>query len=153
MNHIIFDCDGTLIDTASPKYRLFPGIKELLLELSKDNKIYVWTVRGRASTLRLLQDSGVLGFFESISTVDDAIPKPHIAGLFDLVGVNTKDSICVIGDSSNDMIGATNFGVLAIGATWSSGVDPEALLKSGAHFIAATPSECSVIIRSHLKQH
>src|SRR5688572_28874148 len=116
MKHVVFDCDGTLIDTSVPKYRLFPGVKELLLELSLEHTLYVWTARGRASTLRILQDLGVVHLFEGFSTIDDAPPKPHIGGLLNLLGSTAKESICVIGDSSNDMLGAQNFGVVAIGA-------------------------------------
>jgi phosphoglycolate phosphatase-like HAD superfamily hydrolase len=148
--HVIFDCDGTLIDTNVPKYKLFPGIKELIQELSKDCLLYVWTARGRASTLRILEELGVHKYFDSFSTIDDSIPKPHIAGLIDLVGINPKDSICVIGDSSNDMIGAKNFGVLAIGAVWNPGASSGVLKESGADFIVNHPSECSKLIIENL---
>lgn len=148
--HVIFDCDGTLIDTSTSKYKLFPGIKELILELSKDCLLYVWTARGRSSTLRILEEQGVHQYFDSISTIDDTFPKPHIAGLVDLVGATPKEAICVIGDSSNDMIGAKNFGVLAIGAVWSIGASSKVLEESGADFIVNHPSECSKLILANL---
>lgn len=151
MKHVIFDCDGTLIDTSTPKYKLFPGVKELILELSKDCTLYVWTARGRQSTLRILEDNGVSAYFDSLSTVDDSIPKPHIAGLMDLVGAAPKNSICIIGDSSNDMLGAKNFGVLAIGALWNRDAKQEYLKESGADFVVSHPSECSKLIQLNLK--
>lgn len=148
--HVIFDCDGTLIDTNLPKYKLFPGIKELLQELSKDCLLYVWTARGRSSTLRILEELGIHQYFDSFSTVDDNFAKPHIAGLVDLVGRTPKEAICVIGDSSNDMIGAKNFGVLAIGAVWNPGASSSFLEESGADFIVNHPSECSKLILENL---
>ncbi len=151
MKHVIFDCDGTLIDTSNGRFRLFPGISELLIELSKDCLLYVWTARGRDSTLRILKESGVHQYFRAFSTVDDSIPKPHVAGLFDLVGNSPKSSICVIGDSSNDMIGAKNFDVLGIGALWCPDAKQEYLKDSGADFLVSHPSECSKLIQLNLK--
>jgi phosphoglycolate phosphatase-like HAD superfamily hydrolase len=151
MKHVIFDCDGTLIDTSLSQYNLFPGIKELILELSEDCSLYVWTARGRASTLRILQELGIYSYFAGISTMDDSLPKPHIAGLLDLVGHAAKDSVCVIGDSSNDMLGAKNFGVMAIGALWNSVAQHDFLKDTGADFIVSHPSECSKLIQLNLK--
>jgi phosphoglycolate phosphatase len=149
--HIIFDCDGTLVDTSSPKYRLFPGIKELVIELSGDAKLYVWTARSRASTLRILQELGIFSYFEAICTIDDAPPKPHIEGLVDLAGEQDKKSICMIGDSSFDILGAKNFGVMAIGAVWNAEARGEVLKDFGADFIVSHPAECSKLIQLHLR--
>ena len=151
MKHVIFDCDGTLIDTNGPNYKLFPGIKELLTELSPSCLLYVWTARGRSSTLRILEDLGVYSYFDSFCTMDDSLPKPHTAGLIDLVGKAPRHSICVIGDSSNDMFGAKNFGVLAIGAAWNKGTGIHFLKDAGADFIVNHPSECSILIQQNLR--
>lgn len=149
--HVIFDCDGTLVDTSSYKHKLFPGIKELVVELSHENLLYVWTARDRASTLRILGDLGISSYFESISTSDDAYPKPHVAGIAQLVGSIDKKCICIIGDSSSDMLGAKNFGVMGIGAIWNHGASPQVLRDSGADFIVSHPSECSKLIELNLK--
>ena len=112
---------------------------------------YVWTARGRSSTIKLLQDSGIYSFFDAISTPDDCIGKPHVEGLVSLVGNSSKSSICVIGDSINDILGAKNFGVLAIGATWNKLTRSEHLIQAGADFIVSHPSECSKLIQLKLK--
>lgn len=151
MKHVIFDCDGTLMNTSSTKHKLFSGIKELLLTHSKDCFFYVWTARGRVSTIKFLEEFGIYSLFDDLSTPDDAFPKPHIEGLVKLVGTTPKQSICVIGDSPNDMIGAKNFGVLAIGATWNKEANPQILRESGADFIVSHPSECSKLIELNLK--
>jgi phosphoglycolate phosphatase-like HAD superfamily hydrolase len=148
--HVIFDCDGTLINTTLSKYKLFPGIKELLGELSRECSLYVWTARKRVSTLRILEDLGVYSYFDNFSTFDDSLPKPHIAGLEDLVGIAPKKSICVVGDSSNDIIGAKNFGVIAIGAAWNPGASSRVLKECGADFIVNHPLECSKLIFENL---
>jgi phosphoglycolate phosphatase-like HAD superfamily hydrolase len=151
MKHIIFDCDGTLFDTSGPKYWLFPGIKELLHDLQHDCLFYVWTARGTSSTVKLLQESGIYSFFDGISTPDDCLGKPHVAGLVSLVGNTAKSSICVIGDSANDIVGAKNFGVLAFGATWNKISSREILIQAGADFIVSHPFECSKLIQLKLK--
>jgi phosphoglycolate phosphatase len=151
MKHVIFDCDGTLVDTSGPKYKLFPGIKELLEDHLDDCFFYVWTARNRASTIRILGELGVAGYFESFATPDDCIPKPHVQGLLNLVGNSAKHSICVIGDSSQDILGAKNFGVLAIGAMWNKEAKAEFLSEAGADFIVSHPSDCSKLIELNLK--
>lgn len=151
MKHVVFDCDGTLVDTSTTKYKLFPGIKELLVELSPHCLLYVWTARGRSSTLRILEELGVYSYFNGFSTVDDAFPKPHVGGLLELVGPAPKHSVCVIGDSSNDVIGAKNFGVMCIGAAWNGSVPPQYLKDMGADFLVSHPSECSKLIELNLK--
>lgn len=150
MRIVVFDCDGTLLNTNSSRPAFFPGIKELLLDLAKDCQLFVWTARGRASTLRILEENGVRHLFQGISTPDDAPSKPHVQGLCDLAGTERKNSICVIGDSSMDMVGARNFGVLAIGAVWNTNANAAYLREAGADFIVSDPSECSTLIRSNL---
>lgn len=150
MKHVIFDCDGTLVDTSSSKYKLFPGVKELILELSPHCLLYVWTARGRSSTLRILEELGIHSYFESISTPDDGFSKPHSGGLVDLVGQAPKNSVCVIGDSGNDVLGAKNFGVLALGAVWCLEARAQNLKDFGADFIVSHPSECSKLIELNL---
>lgn len=140
--HIVFDCDGTLVDTSNLKYNLYPGIKDLLMALANDSTLYVWTARDRRSTLRILEELGVLSLFEQICTVDDALPKPHVSGLIDMLHDTDKSLICVIGDTSNDIVGAKNFGVRSIGALWNRFANPVAMKESGATFFAKTPEEC-----------
>ncbi len=150
--HIIFDCDGTLMDTSGHRYKLFPGIKELLLDLSKDSKLYVWTARDKLSTVRYLSEFDVINQFVDISTPDDTLPKPHSEGIEFLVSDINKNSICIIGDSPGDIVGAKNFGVMSIGAAWADHVTPAQLSSYGADFIVSDPAECSKLIRLNLKE-
>jgi phosphoglycolate phosphatase len=148
--HIVFDCDGTLIDTNQLKYSLFPGIKELLLALSPDSLLYVWTARDRRSTLGLLQEAGVLHLFEGFCTMDEAYPKPHARGLSELLGEVDKAQVCVIGDTTNDIFGAKNFGVKSIGVAWNRSVRPEHLKEAGADFITSKPEECLLWVTQNM---
>lgn len=151
MKHIVFDCDGTLIDTSTREYFLYPGIKELLTEMAREHQLYVWTARDRLSTLRILEKNGVHQLFEGFATISDAPAKPHIGGLITLVGGKPKSAICMIGDSGNDILGAKNFGILSIGAVWNKDANADYLLASGADFIATHPSECSKLIQLNLQ--
>lgn len=150
--HIIFDCDGTLVDTSKSKYSLFPGIKELLLKLHESSILYVWTARDRLSTLRLLKEFGIHHLFEEFCTMDDAFPKPHIGGLEHLVGEAAKESVCVIGDTTNDILGARAFGVKSIGAVWNNQSHPAVLQEAGADFIASYPMECLDFIDDEIEK-
>lgn len=150
VKHIVFDCDGTLVDTTKLKYDLFPGIKELLAELSVQANLYVWTARDRKSTLRILKELGILHFFEALCTIDDALPKPHVSGLIELVADVPKSSICVIGDTSNDILGAKNFGVKSIGAIWNNPAYAVVMKDAGADFIASEPQVCAAWLSENL---
>lgn len=150
MRIVVFDCDGTLLNTNDLRPAFFPGIKELLLDLSRDCQLYVWTARGRASTLRVLEENGVKHLFHGVSTPDDGFSKPHTGGLLEMTGEFPKTSICVIGDSSIDMVGAKNYGVLALGAVWNHNANAAFLSEAGADFIVSDPAECSKLIRSNL---
>ena len=148
--HIVFDCDGTLIDTHKMNNPLFPGIKEVLHELSDDYLLYVWTARDRRSSQRILTDHGVMHFFEGIHTSDDFNPKPHIRGLRDLLGDVDKSQVCIIGDTTNDILGAKHFGVKCIGAIWGPSTNPQFLIDAGADFIALEPNQCIVWVNQNI---
>lgn len=148
--YIVFDCDGTLIDTSQSRYSLYPGIKDLLVHLSANHTLYVWTARDRSSTLRILQELGVIHFFEGFCTCDDAYPKPHVRGIGEMLGKINKADVCVIGDTVNDILGAKNFGVKSIAAAWNKNVNLHLLNDSGADFIAFGPSECLTWLSDHL---
>jgi phosphoglycolate phosphatase len=149
MKYIIFDCDGTLVDTSQKNYPLFSGVRELLEDLAPDFKLYVWTARDRASTQRILKENQVLSFFEEMFTASDGFIKPHPEGLERLVGGQDKSEIWVIGDSLSDIFGAKNFGSLAIGAIWSPEVRVRDLELAGADFLVNDPRDCSKIIREN----
>jgi phosphoglycolate phosphatase len=148
--HIVFDCDGTLIDTRSGKYNLFPGMKDILLALAVDSNLYVWTARDKLSTTRLLQEHGVYSLFSDFSTSDDAFLKPHVGGIIKLLGENEKSSTCVIGDTINDILGARHYGCRSVGATWNPAANGDSMKAAGADFIARTPAECLAWLNQNL---
>jgi phosphoglycolate phosphatase len=145
MKHIVFDHDGTLVDTSSMTPSLFDGILELLTELEKiDVKIYLWTARGRGSTIEILKSLEIIGFFEDISTATDCEPKPSTVGLDAMLSGTPKDSIIMIGDSPGDIYGARNFGIKSVGAAWAYHDSRmlNALKDEGASVVCETVNEC-----------
>lgn len=122
ISYIVFDNDGTLVDTSQVSKPLYAGMKDLLKHLKeKDVKLYVWTARSRASTVQILEKQGVSGFFEDICGSDNATSKPSPDGInFLLPGVN-PENVIVIGDSLGDIIGGSKFGAHCLGAMWGHG--------------------------------
>lgn len=152
MKYIVFDCDGTLIDSGQSSCPLYPGILALLLELkSQGHQLYVWTARDRQSTLRILSNNQVLQLFESVYTFDEGPIKPDPSGLEKMLRGIAKDSICMIGDTFNDILGAQNFGVMSIAALWNNVSLFQELQSFSPDFIVYDPKECSKVITVNLK--
>jgi phosphoglycolate phosphatase-like HAD superfamily hydrolase len=139
--HFVFDCDGTLVDTSSGRYELFPGIKEILLSLSRKGILTVWTARDQLSAVRILKENQVYNLFHSLYTSDDEFPKPLPRGLYELTHGAPRHLVYVIGDTAMDMMGAKNYGARAIGAIWNKSSSETLLVEAGADFIASTPEE------------
>jgi phosphoglycolate phosphatase-like HAD superfamily hydrolase len=118
--HIIFDHDGTLVKVQSGGISLFSGMKDLLIQLKKENyELYIWTARGRSSTIMSLKSLDVAHFFNELYCYDDGIPKPHPIGLQKLTNGIEKKNILHIGDSFSDYEGAKNFDIDFVFAGWN----------------------------------
>lgn len=129
--YIVFDHDGTLVDTDYTR-KLYPGIKELIeLIDSRGIAMYLWTARNRASTIEFLKTLGIIGKFQDICTSTDALPKPIIEGLLNMLPEDfDPQNTLVIGDSYTDMIGAKKIGAKSLGVCWAhSDLEGEKILK------------------------
>lgn len=136
----------------SNNYRLFDGMKKLILELHKNEfQLYVWTARDRRSALKILEDQDVLQHFLDFRCLDDTTPKPHPQGLIEMLGDMPKDKIIHIGDSYTDTSGAREFGVKSIGALWEPGITKEGFGGDQADFWAEKPIDCLDIILNQIK--
>lgn len=130
---VVFDHDGTLVNTDRSEFALYPGIKDLLIYLKRQNiAMSVWTARPHTSAKESLRRLGVLDFFDQIWGQGDGVLKPHPMGLADLTLGLEKSQVIHIGDSDGDIEGALNFGIEVIGACWS---DP----AKGPRFNQKTP--------------
>ncbi len=122
ITHIVFDNDGTLVDTSGYKRFLYPEIENLLKFLHEnDVKMFVWTARTSISAKEILEDLGVLQYFQEICGGNDAPGKPGPEGLYHLLPAVNPQNVVVIGDSLGDIIGGSKFGAHCIGAMWGHG--------------------------------
>lgn len=155
ISHVVFDHDGTLVNTSVYPKSLFEGIKELLLELKQQKiKLFVWTARDRRSTLEILKTLDILHLFEDISTASDGNVKPNIDGIKEMMPDTSADNVVIIGDSYTDILGAKNFGCQSVGVTWQdpSSEDKVATLKHfEADHICSNVDECKNILNKLIK--
>jgi phosphoglycolate phosphatase-like HAD superfamily hydrolase len=149
VGHIIFDHDGTLVNTEGRTFVLFEGMKELLsvLKLLGFN-LYVWTSRPRKSTLESLKRFELESFFSAIYCSDDGLSKPHPMGLNQLTEGISKKNILHIGDSSTDVDGAKAYGIEVVLACWSGPVQVMNLKeKNQADYLAMNLRQLLEIIK------
>jgi phosphoglycolate phosphatase len=145
--YIVFDHDGTLVDTRSHPYELFEGMKDFLSELKNQGfNLVVWTARPRKSTLEITKRLGISQFFDEFYCYDDGLSKPHPQGLAKLCDGIEKSKILHIGDSLSDIEGANAFGIEVVAACWG---DLNLLDKFQplANYTATNLDECRSIIR------
>jgi phosphoglycolate phosphatase len=130
-------------------FALFPGIKELVLKVRDlGYQTYVWTARDRRSTLRILGELDIAQYFLEFRCLDDTTPKPHPAGLEEMVGDYDRSKIVVIGDSSTDLNGASSFGCQSIAACWAEDDLYEYLQRFTPTALAKTPQDCVELIEN-----
>ena len=143
---IIFDHDGTLVNTDLPDFKLFTGIKELLVDLSNAGFVLsVWTARSHRSTVESLKHLEIAPYFSEIYGHDDGLPKPHPMGLRKITEGFEKNNLLHIGDSLGDLEGASAFGIDVIAACWNSTNQVE-IFKRKTPFLAMTPDDCRNIV-------
>tara|TARA_Y100000031_G_C8045319_1_gene303616 strand:- start:102 stop:572 length:471 start_codon:yes stop_codon:yes gene_type:complete len=144
ITHIVFDHDGTLVNTSIAPRQLYPGILKLLKKLNeREIPLYVWTARHRHSLVEILRSLAIMGCFKELSTPDDATPKPSIEGLLEMFPGVKPENIVVIGDSRSDMVGGKAFGAKCVGVIWGND-NPEAhkiMRDYGADFVVSEISE------------
>lgn len=150
VSHIVFDHDGTLVDTSGHPKKMFEGINSLLKDLKQRGlKLYIWTARDRKSTQEILKNLEISSIFEDISTATDCTPKPNPDGLETMLFGVSPSQVLMIGDSYTDMMGAQEFGCKSIGVLWD---DPnnqdrlDSLKHYGADHICLAVDECKNLI-------
>lgn len=149
---IVFDHDGTLVDTSSSKSELYSGMKELIESLKAlDIKLFVWTARPTGSAVEILKSLGMISAFEEVYGGNELYPKPDIQGIKDLFGPGSHQ-IVMIGDSYIDMIGGKELKAFCIGACWDKNSDALELRQYGANAIAINAEDCLGLIKNFFKK-
>lgn len=132
-------------------YKVFPGIKELVSELKREQLLtHLWTARDRASTLKIKRELGIENLFNDFRCGDDTKTKPDPEGIQSLVGEFPPNRVVVIGDSHMDIMGAKEFGCHFIGAMWCQSADRQKVTSFGPDHLADGPLDCMTFIRKVL---
>ncbi len=151
--HIIFDHDGTLVDTSTAPRKIYAGIRDILEFIkSKDIPMYVWTARSRISALESLEEQRILSFFDAVCGGDSAEVKPSTAGIKFLLEGQEYENVIVIGDSIGDIIGGKNFGAISLGVMWSHRTDQahESFVNYGAYKLFQEPKELLEFLKEYI---
>lgn len=103
---------------------LYPGIKELIIELKEKNiKLGIFTGKGRKAALITLEICGLIKYFDLIISGDDVKEhKPSPEGInlilekFNL----SPEEVLMVGDSPADIIAARGAGLKVASVLWDS---------------------------------
>lgn len=113
---------------------LFPGVREAVEELNRAGILMgVATGKGRRGLSVTLSRHGLMEFFVTRQTADDAPGKPHPGMLLQAMaeaGAMAEETV-MVGDTTFDMMMARNARVAAIGAAWGYH-EPGELREAGA---------------------
>ena len=110
--------------------RLFTGMSQLLMDLSKNRLLAIATGKSRRGLERALDASGVRDCFSASRCADETTPKPHPAMLLELMEELHfgAQAMLMVGDTSHDMQMARSAGVDGLAVTY--GAHPEEELRS-----------------------
>ncbi len=115
----------------------FPGAHEVLDRLNAEGYLLgIVTSRSSHRLPELLDDHGLAGRFQTFKTADMGPGKPNPQLLLEAMaelGVDASGTV-MVGDTTFDVLMATNAGVAAVGVSW--GVhEPDELDAAGAHCV------------------
>lgn len=121
-------------DPAAPQDTLYPAARETIAALARgDYLLGVATGKSRRGLQVTLERHGLIHFFVTLQTVDDAPGKPDptmVRRAMAEAGAAAHETV-VIGDTVFDMMMAANAGVRALGAGWGYH-EPDELIAAGA---------------------
>ncbi len=131
---------------------LYPGIKDLLLELKRKNILLsIYTGKGRKAAIITLKKLEVYDYFNMIITGDDVIEhKPSAEGItkflehFSLM----KDEVLMVGDSPVDIKAAKSAGVQIASVVWDS-YAKEKVLQLKSDFVFHSVEELKIFLKKN----
>jgi len=128
----------------------YPGIPEMLAELSPVADLVIVTSKPREFAIPILDGLGLIGRFKavfapSLDEVDEAKVATLRKALAEYAAGRPPFAAVMIGDRKHDIEAAHANGLLAIGALWGFGSRRE-LVEAGADFLAEQPSDVSEIV-------
>lgn len=122
---------------------LFPGVREMLAELSQDGYfLAVATGKSRVGLSRALHTAKLLSVFDATRCSDETFSKPHPAMLQELTRELGQDMerTLMIGDTTHDLLMASNAGAAAIAVEYGAH-DAATLQSHNPLYSAKTVSE------------
>jgi phosphoglycolate phosphatase len=128
--------------------QIYPGIKELLGDLSKCHKLYLATSKPHVFAKRILKHFKIGGFFTAIHGAELDGTRSDKAELIRFILTHERlraNESVMIGDRKHDIIGAKKNAMPAIGALWGYG-GLEELQDSQADVICADVSTLRQLI-------
>ena len=129
---------------------LFPGMADLLRELSAGHTLAIATGKSRKGLDRALAATGLGRLFAASRCAGETTPKPHPAMLLELseeVGIDSS-AMVMVGDTSHDMEMARAAGVDAVAVTY--GAHPEPGLRAcGPLQCCRNVAELGAWLRAH----
>ena len=139
---LVFDWNGTLstglIDLDHPIVSpLFPGVVDMLKQLSQIYHLAVATFASRHQLTMELEHYGIADCFSALACGDDGMRKPEalvLTQLADQLGIELAKTL-MIGDTETDLLCAENAGVDSVtvnvhNADWLDNQSPKACLDS-----------------------
>jgi phosphoglycolate phosphatase len=102
--------------------QLFPGMRELLADLSATSLLGIATAKSRRGLERALDATGLRAHFRASRCADETHPKPHPAMLLEILNelsVSPENAL-MIGDTSHDLEMARAAGVDALAVTYGA---------------------------------
>ncbi|MBC7404680.1 MAG: HAD-IIIA family hydrolase [Cytophaga sp.] len=130
---------------------LFPGVREMLSELSQDGYfLAVATGKSRVGLNRAMHSANLLSSFDATRCADETFSKPHPAMLQELtreLGQDMKRTL-MIGDTTHDLQMAVNAGAASVAVEYGAH-DTSLLQEFGPLFSAKTVAE----LHDWLNQH
>lgn len=117
---------------------LYPGAREVVTALAgrDDTLLGIVTGKSRRGVDAVLGGHGLLDYFVTIQTADDAPSKPHPAMVLQALSATGADAAhtVVIGDTTYDMMMARSAGTGAVGVSWGYHA-PQTLPEAGAEIV------------------
>jgi phosphoglycolate phosphatase len=130
---------------------LFPGVREMLQELSQDGYfLAVATGKSRVGLNRAMNDVKVLSLFDATRCADETFSKPHPAMLQELtreLGQDMRRTL-MIGDTTHDLLMASNAGAASVAVQYGAH-PPELLAGCNPLYSATTVAELHQWLSEH----
>ncbi|MBR4627631.1 MAG: HAD-IA family hydrolase [Ruminococcus sp.] len=123
--------------------RVYDGIPEMLERLKNGGKeLFVATSKPQPYAVRILEKFGLAHYFRFIGGADINGTRNRKQEVIEYVlaesGIADRESVLMIGDRRQDVLGAHDTGLDCLGILWGYGPEEE-LLEAGADYIAHTP--------------